>query len=218
MCRTLITRPVSRRNGPPAGGWRRPGPGGAASGHGDAEWRWEQRWQEDCDLQVANAYHLPVRCHWGEWTRLRFEADLATGLQPLIILWPRVSAFHVLQKANFEDQIMVSNLTSGVYKFQLTVTDTIGQSDSTKVTLLVLTPEQSERKCLESFSETRGGRLAKEKAGFSSVNRGLLYFFFYNSLALFSLVFNGGTMGKRGQCLSALIVFLVCKWLIFVPN
>lgn len=40
---------------------------------------------------------------------------------------------------------MVSNLTSGVYKFQLTVTDTIGQSDSTKVTVLVLTPEQSER-------------------------------------------------------------------------
>ena len=40
---------------------------------------------------------------------------------------------------------MVSNLTSGVYKFQLTVTDTIGQSDSIKVTVLVLTPEQSER-------------------------------------------------------------------------
>lgn len=50
-----------------------------------------------------------------------------------------------MQKTNFEDQIMVSNLTSGVYKFQLTVTDTIGQSDSIKVTVLVLTPEQSER-------------------------------------------------------------------------
>lgn len=53
--------------------------------------------------------------------------------------------FPALQKTNFEDQIMVSNLTSGVYKFQLTVTDTIGQSDSIKVTVLVLTPEQSER-------------------------------------------------------------------------
>lgn len=50
-----------------------------------------------------------------------------------------------MQKTNFEDQIMVSNLTSGVYKFQLTVTDNIGQSDSIKVTVLVLTPEQSER-------------------------------------------------------------------------
>uniref|UniRef100_A0A3Q3VP30 Uncharacterized protein n=1 Tax=Mola mola TaxID=94237 RepID=A0A3Q3VP30_MOLML len=56
--------------------------------------------------------------------------------------------YAVIEKANFEDQIMVSNLTSGVYKFQLTVTDTIGQSDSTKVTLLVLTPEQSEHHCM----------------------------------------------------------------------
>lgn len=40
---------------------------------------------------------------------------------------------------------MVSNLTSGMYKFQLTVTDSIGQSDAIKVAVLVLTPEQSER-------------------------------------------------------------------------
>lgn len=45
---------------------------------------------------------------------------------------------------------MVSNLTSGVYKFQLTVTDSSGQSDSTKVTVLVLTPEQSNREYLFS--------------------------------------------------------------------
>lgn len=50
-----------------------------------------------------------------------------------------------MQKTNYDDQIMVSNLTSGVYKFQLTVTDSIGQSDAIKVTVLVLTPEQSER-------------------------------------------------------------------------
>lgn len=36
-----------------------------------------------------------------------------------------------------------------MYKFQLTVIDTMGQSDSTKVTILVLTPEQSEREYLE---------------------------------------------------------------------
>lgn len=50
------------------------------------------------------------------------------------------------QKTHFDDEVMVSNLSSGVYKFQLTVTDTIGQSDSAQVTVLVLTLEQSNRK------------------------------------------------------------------------
>ncbi|XP_041809444.1 kunitz-type protease inhibitor 1a [Chelmon rostratus] len=59
-----------------------------------------------------------------------------------------VYPYAVTEKTNFDDQIIVSNLTSGVYKFQLTVTDTIGQSDSTKVTVLVLTPEQSEHHCM----------------------------------------------------------------------
>ncbi|XP_053702021.1 kunitz-type protease inhibitor 1a [Synchiropus splendidus] len=54
----------------------------------------------------------------------------------------------IITKTNFADQIIVSNLTSGIYKFQLTVTDTVGQSDSTKVTVLVLTPEQSEHHCM----------------------------------------------------------------------
>ncbi|KAM3595285.1 uncharacterized protein V6R79_021080 [Siganus canaliculatus] len=57
-------------------------------------------------------------------------------------------AYAVFEESNFDDQIMVRNLTSGVYKFQLTVTDTIGQSDSTKVTVLVLSPEQSEHHCM----------------------------------------------------------------------
>ncbi|XP_056250466.1 kunitz-type protease inhibitor 1a [Seriola aureovittata] len=56
--------------------------------------------------------------------------------------------YAVIEKTSFDDQIIVSNLTSGVYKFQLTVTDTIGQSDSIKVTVLVLTPEQSEHHCM----------------------------------------------------------------------
>ncbi|KAL0969189.1 hypothetical protein UPYG_G00223660 [Umbra pygmaea] len=49
---------------------------------------------------------------------------------------------------HFEDQVTVSNLLPGVYKFQLTVTDTSGRSDQTQITVLVLTPEQSEDHCL----------------------------------------------------------------------
>ncbi|XP_061700571.1 kunitz-type protease inhibitor 1a [Syngnathoides biaculeatus] len=56
--------------------------------------------------------------------------------------------YAIIEKTKFVDQIIVSNLTSGIYKFQLTVTDTIGQSDSTEVTVLVLTPEQSEHHCM----------------------------------------------------------------------
>ncbi|XP_047467566.1 kunitz-type protease inhibitor 1a [Mugil cephalus] len=56
--------------------------------------------------------------------------------------------YAIIEQTSFPDQIIVSNLTSGVYKFQLTVTDTIGQSDIAKITVLVLTPEQSEHHCM----------------------------------------------------------------------
>uniref|UniRef100_A0AAV2JII7 BPTI/Kunitz inhibitor domain-containing protein n=1 Tax=Knipowitschia caucasica TaxID=637954 RepID=A0AAV2JII7_KNICA len=56
--------------------------------------------------------------------------------------------YAIIEETNFEDQIIVSNLTSGVYKFQLTVTDSVGQADSTQVTVLVLSPEQSEHHCM----------------------------------------------------------------------
>ncbi|KAM7402858.1 hypothetical protein PAMA_003669 [Pampus argenteus] len=64
--------------------------------------------------------------------------------------WKLISGYPyaVIEKTNFDDQIYVSNLTSGKYKFQLTVTDTSGQSDSTGVNILVLTPEQSEHHCM----------------------------------------------------------------------
>lgn len=64
--------------------------------------------------------------------------------------WSLVSPYPyaVIEKTNFVDQIIVSNLTSGVYTFQLTVADTAGQVDSTEVTVLVLTPEQSEHHCM----------------------------------------------------------------------
>ncbi|KAG9336545.1 hypothetical protein JZ751_002892 [Albula glossodonta] len=54
----------------------------------------------------------------------------------------------VLEKSSLPDQVMVSNLFAGVYKFQLTVFDSIGQSDTAEVTILVLTPEQSQDHCL----------------------------------------------------------------------
>ncbi|KAM6912153.1 kunitz-type protease inhibitor 1a [Xenentodon cancila] len=56
--------------------------------------------------------------------------------------------FAVMKKTSFPDQVIVSNLTSGKYRFQLTVTDNIGQSDSTITTIMVLTPEQSEHHCM----------------------------------------------------------------------
>lgn len=54
----------------------------------------------------------------------------------------------VMQKSHFKDQIELSNLKPGVYKFELKVTDTSDQTDTAQVTVLVLTPEQSESRCL----------------------------------------------------------------------
>lgn len=48
------------------------------------------------------------------------------------------------KKSHFKDQIELSNLKPGVYKFELRVTDTSDQTDTAQVTVLVLTPEQSE--------------------------------------------------------------------------
>lgn len=73
---------------------------------------------------------------------------------------------------------MVSNLTSGVYKFQLTVTDTIGQSDSVKVTVMVLTPEQSDREYADGgrkLSETSDGAQISCHFLFPSVMRVSLF-------------------------------------------
>ncbi|XP_053489101.1 kunitz-type protease inhibitor 1 isoform X1 [Ictalurus furcatus] len=64
--------------------------------------------------------------------------------------WTQVSGIPtaVMEKTNFKDEVRVSNLSAGVYKFRLTVTDDAGQSDSAEVTVLVLTPEQSHHHCL----------------------------------------------------------------------
>ncbi|CAL8286171.1 unnamed protein product [Lota lota] len=64
--------------------------------------------------------------------------------------WELVSGnpYAVIEKTHFKDEVTVTNLTSGVYKFQLTVVDAIGQSDATLVTVLVLNPEQSKDHCM----------------------------------------------------------------------
>ncbi|XP_039523070.1 kunitz-type protease inhibitor 1-like [Pimephales promelas] len=53
-----------------------------------------------------------------------------------------------MEKTDFSDQLRVSNLKPGLYEFKLTVTDSAHLSDSDQVSVLVLTPEQSERNCL----------------------------------------------------------------------
>ncbi|XP_066529563.1 kunitz-type protease inhibitor 1a [Hoplias malabaricus] len=64
--------------------------------------------------------------------------------------WAMVSgnSSAVIQKSTFPDQAVVSNMSPGLYKFRLTVTDDAGQSDSAEVTVLVLTPEQTRHHCL----------------------------------------------------------------------
>ncbi|KAF4101843.1 kunitz-type protease inhibitor 1a [Onychostoma macrolepis] len=54
----------------------------------------------------------------------------------------------VMTKGPFEDSVTVSNLSPGMYKFRLMVTDDADQTASAEVSVLVLTPEQSLHHCL----------------------------------------------------------------------
>uniref|UniRef100_A0A8C0GTP4 Kunitz-type protease inhibitor 1 n=1 Tax=Chelonoidis abingdonii TaxID=106734 RepID=A0A8C0GTP4_CHEAB len=54
----------------------------------------------------------------------------------------------VVLEVGREDQAEISNLQEGQYVFQLTVTDSAGQQDSTNITIMVLTAEQTEEFCL----------------------------------------------------------------------
>uniref|UniRef100_A0A3P9QD07 Serine peptidase inhibitor, Kunitz type 1 a n=1 Tax=Poecilia reticulata TaxID=8081 RepID=A0A3P9QD07_POERE len=70
--------------------------------------------------------------------------------QSLTFKWTMITIYPnaIIEKTNFPDEITVSNLTSGKYMFNLTVTDTAGQSDSTTINVLVLTAEESEHRCM----------------------------------------------------------------------
>nr|AAI55205.1 Serine protease inhibitor, Kunitz type 1 b [Danio rerio] len=54
----------------------------------------------------------------------------------------------VMTKGHFADSVTVSNLSPGMYKFRLTVSDEAGQTGSAEVSILVLTREQSLHHCL----------------------------------------------------------------------
>lgn len=159
----LISRFRSRYWWPSSSGWWRSGPGDPASWKPGTEWYEKQRWQRDCVLQVENAHWISICCLWGEesdkpefTTIILRRWHLFIGISAItVLISPAVSLkkhetlfLYALQDIQFKDQMVVSNLTSGKYRFQLTVTDTIGQSDSTDVKVLVLTPEQSEREYL----------------------------------------------------------------------
>ncbi|XP_017538605.1 kunitz-type protease inhibitor 1b isoform X1 [Pygocentrus nattereri] len=64
--------------------------------------------------------------------------------------WKQLRGDHSVktETTDLPDQMILSNLQPGVYEYQLTVTDSAGQSDSTLITVLVLTAEQAERHCL----------------------------------------------------------------------
>ncbi|XP_031437429.1 kunitz-type protease inhibitor 1-like isoform X2 [Clupea harengus] len=53
-----------------------------------------------------------------------------------------------MQKSHFEDQVELYNFKPGVYVFELKVTDSSDQTDTEQITVLVLTPEQSESQCM----------------------------------------------------------------------
>ncbi|XP_008295310.1 kunitz-type protease inhibitor 1-like isoform X2 [Stegastes partitus] len=52
-----------------------------------------------------------------------------------------------MEKTDLPDQVKLSNLQPGLYEFQLTVTDSDGQSDDAKVKVVVLSPEMSNLFC-----------------------------------------------------------------------
>lgn len=52
-----------------------------------------------------------------------------------------------MEKTDHVDQVQLSNLQTGSYVFKLTVTDSNGQSDDEKVTVLVLNPQQTSSYC-----------------------------------------------------------------------
>ncbi|XP_062407610.1 kunitz-type protease inhibitor 1-like isoform X2 [Sardina pilchardus] len=103
-----------------------------------------------------------------------------------------------MQKTSLKDQIELSNLKPGVYKFELKVTDSSGQTDMAQVTVMVLTPEQSEGQCL-----------APKKVG---PCRGSFPRWNYNAVTDQCEQFNfGGCKGNRNNYLSKKECTDACK-------
>ncbi|KAF7690693.1 hypothetical protein HF521_012497 [Silurus meridionalis] len=77
---------------------------------------------------------------WDDRNITKYEWTLLSGNNSVVI-----------KNTQFLDQRLLSNLYPGVYRFQLCVTDSAGQSDNASVTILVLTQEQSEIHCLSPY-------------------------------------------------------------------
>ncbi|XP_010887835.1 kunitz-type protease inhibitor 1 isoform X2 [Esox lucius] len=74
---------------------------------------------------------------WDDEPITDFQWSLLTGNQSV-----------VFTKTQYKDQVILSSLYPGMYVFQLKVTDSIGQTSTDQVSVLVLTPEQSDSHCL----------------------------------------------------------------------
>uniref|UniRef100_A0A3Q0SKJ5 Serine peptidase inhibitor, Kunitz type 1 b n=1 Tax=Amphilophus citrinellus TaxID=61819 RepID=A0A3Q0SKJ5_AMPCI len=98
----------------------------------------------ESDSPIANAGR-DVTVQPGETVTLNGTESLARGdsfnFHMLLFL------NGILQKTDLPDQVQLSNLQPGSYVFKLTVTDSNGQSDNEKVTVLVLNPQQTSLYC-----------------------------------------------------------------------
>ncbi|XP_069544172.1 kunitz-type protease inhibitor 1b isoform X1 [Brachyistius frenatus] len=86
------------------------------------------------------------------------ETVMLNGIESLALNDAEITDYHwslksgdngvKMAKTDLPDQLQLSNLQPGSYVFQLTVTDSNGQSRDAKVTVLVLNPEQTSTYCL----------------------------------------------------------------------
>ncbi|XP_060772167.1 kunitz-type protease inhibitor 1-like isoform X2 [Neoarius graeffei] len=91
----------------------------------------------DIVVQPGESVYLNGIESWDDRKIIKYEWTLLSG-DPSV----------VIQQTAFLDQRLLLNLHPAVYRFQLRVTDSAGQSDTASVTVLVLTQEQAENLCL----------------------------------------------------------------------
>uniref|UniRef100_A0A3Q0SRS1 Serine peptidase inhibitor, Kunitz type 1 b n=1 Tax=Amphilophus citrinellus TaxID=61819 RepID=A0A3Q0SRS1_AMPCI len=104
---------------------------------------------DEKDSPIANAGR-DVTVQPGETVTLNGTESLARGDAEIKdYRWSLESGGNnvKMEKTDLPDQVQLSNLQPGSYVFKLTVTDSNGQSDNEKVTVLVLNPQQTSLYC-----------------------------------------------------------------------